>query len=126
MNGSTIGLVATICGGLFIGYCIYFDKKRRADPNYKKKIIEKRKRQSEEEERNSRIVLDFNDPIAVQRFFLQELELGEELLRTGNWFILSLIVYSMVDISILQSQLMNTIHSVTFVETNSYNLFNLI
>ena len=30
---------AGICGSLFIGYCVYFDKKRRSDPDYKKKVI---------------------------------------------------------------------------------------
>ena len=24
---------------IFIGYCIYFDRKRRADPDYKKKVL---------------------------------------------------------------------------------------
>lgn len=84
MNSSTITLVAGICGGLFIGYCIYFDKKRRSDPNYKKRILERRKRQLEEAEKSKQIKINWNDPIALQNFFLQELELGEELLRNGN------------------------------------------
>lgn len=37
--------VAAVCaigvaGSLFIGYCIYFDRKRRSHPDYKKKVIE--------------------------------------------------------------------------------------
>ena len=28
-----------LAGSLFVGYCVYFDSKRRSDPDYKKKII---------------------------------------------------------------------------------------
>ena len=85
INKSTVGLVAGICGGLFIGYCIYFDKKRRSDPNYKKKVLEKRRRELEEKERKGKLVVNFNDPLEVQRVFLQELEQGEELLGLGRY-----------------------------------------
>ena len=30
---------AGMVGSLFLGYCVYFDKKRRSDPNYKKKVL---------------------------------------------------------------------------------------
>ncbi len=30
-----VGLV----GSMFIGYCVYFDRKRRNDPDYKKKVL---------------------------------------------------------------------------------------
>lgn len=26
-------------GSLFVGYCVYFDKKRRSAPDYKKKVL---------------------------------------------------------------------------------------
>ncbi len=26
-------------GSLFLGYCVYFDRKRRSDPDYKKKVL---------------------------------------------------------------------------------------
>lgn len=84
MINRTIGLVATGAIGLFIGYCIYFDKKRRSDPDYKKKIIERRKRKLEEAEKKDLFDLDFNDQIALQRFFMQELELGDDTLRAGK------------------------------------------
>ncbi|KAJ6648045.1 Mitochondrial import receptor subunit TOM20 like, partial [Pseudolycoriella hygida] len=38
-------IAAGVAGTLFLGYCIYFDKKRRSDPDYKKKIRERRRRQ---------------------------------------------------------------------------------
>lgn len=32
---------AGIAGAVaFVGYCLYFDRKRRSDPNYKKKVIQ--------------------------------------------------------------------------------------
>lgn len=40
VSKAAIGIAAGICGTLFIGYCIYFDRKRRSDPNFKKKIRE--------------------------------------------------------------------------------------
>ena len=84
LNKSTIGLVAGVCGGLFIGYCIYFDKKRRSDPNYKKNVLEKRRREQEEKEKKKKIVVNYNDPAEMQRVFLRELETGEELLGQGE------------------------------------------
>lgn len=32
-----------LAGSLFVGYCVYFDKKRRSDPNYKKKVLAREK-----------------------------------------------------------------------------------
>jgi import receptor subunit TOM20 len=33
-------LAAGVCGSLFVGYCIYFDRKRRSDPMFKAKLKE--------------------------------------------------------------------------------------
>jgi mitochondrial import receptor subunit TOM20 len=36
-------IVAVVAGGVglcFLGYCIYFDKKRRSDPDFKRKLRE--------------------------------------------------------------------------------------
>lgn len=40
INKTTLSIAAGVAGTLFLGYCIYFDKKRRSDPDYKKKIRE--------------------------------------------------------------------------------------
>lgn len=37
---NTVLAIAGLCGTAFIGYCIYFDKKRRSDPDFKKKLRE--------------------------------------------------------------------------------------
>lgn len=41
MGGKTSAIAAGVCGALFVGYCIYFDRKRRSDPNFKNKLRER-------------------------------------------------------------------------------------
>lgn len=40
ISKTTIGIAAGVAGTLFLGYCIYFDHKRRKDPDFKKKLRE--------------------------------------------------------------------------------------
>ncbi|PSN43421.1 Mitochondrial import receptor subunit TOM20 [Blattella germanica] len=85
VSKAAIGIAAGICGTLFIGYCIYFDRKRRSDPNFKKKLRERRKaRRAEKKLTGTTRLPDLKDHEAVQRFFLQEVQLGEELLAQGD------------------------------------------
>ncbi|KDR12600.1 mitochondrial import receptor subunit TOM20 homolog [Zootermopsis nevadensis] len=85
VSKAAIGIAAGICGTLFIGYCIYFDRKRRSDPNFKKKLRERRKARRGAAIKSSGTKLpDLKDHEAVQRFFLQEVQLGEELLAQGD------------------------------------------
>lgn len=41
MVGKTSAIAAGLCGALFIGYCIYFDRKRRSDPDFKNRLRER-------------------------------------------------------------------------------------
>lgn len=41
MSGKGSAIAAGVCGALFVGYCIYFDQKRRSDPNFKNKLRER-------------------------------------------------------------------------------------
>lgn len=41
MSGKSSAIAAGVCGALFVGYCIYFDRKRRSDPNFKTKLRER-------------------------------------------------------------------------------------
>lgn len=85
VSKAAIGIAAGICGTLFIGYCIYFDRRRRNDPNFKKKLRERRKaRRAEKKLSGTSRFPDLKDHEAVQRFFLQEVQLGEELLAQGD------------------------------------------
>ncbi|KAK7832130.1 hypothetical protein U0070_015277 [Myodes glareolus] len=79
-------IAAGMCGALFIGYCIYFDRKRRSDPNFKNRLRERRKKQKLAKERAGLSKLPaLEDAEAVQRFFPEEIQLGEELLAQGRY-----------------------------------------
>lgn len=40
MSRTSLSVIAGVAGTLFVSYCIYFDKKRRSDPEYRKKLRE--------------------------------------------------------------------------------------
>lgn len=42
ISKQTVGIAAGVLGSLFVGYCIYFDHKRRVDPEYKKKVRDRK------------------------------------------------------------------------------------
>ncbi|XP_026209593.1 translocase of outer mitochondrial membrane 20 [Anabas testudineus] len=86
MSGRTSVIIAGVCGALFVAYCIYFDRKRRSDPRFKEKLRERRKRNNISSEKSAITRLpDLKDPEAVQKFFLEEIQLGEELLSQGEF-----------------------------------------
>ncbi|KAK9540780.1 mitochondrial import receptor subunit TOM20 homolog [Anarhichas minor] len=86
MGSRTSALAAGVCGALLVGYCIYFDKKRRNDPNFKNRLRERRRKQKAAKERAGMAKLpDLKDAEAVQKFFLEEIQLGEELLAQGDY-----------------------------------------
>ncbi|XP_076276721.1 translocase of outer membrane 20 [Lasioglossum baleicum] len=75
--------IAVGIAGLFVGYCFYFDQKRRSDPDFKKKLRERRKIRKQAQKASSRLP-DMKDHEGVQRFFIQEIQLGEEKLMYGD------------------------------------------
>jgi len=83
INKTTIGIAAGVAGTLFLGYCIYFDKKRRNDPEYKKKVRERRRRQKKNGRKSE--LPNLHDQEAIERYFLQEIQLGETLIATGDF-----------------------------------------
>lgn len=82
----TLGIAAAGAGLLgFIGYCVYFDRKRRSDPDFKKKLRERRKKAREQSKSQSKTQIpDLTNQEAMQKFFLQEVQQGEELLASGD------------------------------------------
>ncbi|XP_044928384.1 uncharacterized protein LOC123389834 [Mustela putorius furo] len=77
---------ACVCGALCSGYCICFGRKRPSDPNFENRLRERRKKQKLAKERAGLCKLpDLKDAEAVQRFFLEEIQLGEELLAQGEY-----------------------------------------
>jgi len=81
----TVSVLAAGAGLCFVGYCIYFDHKRRSDPLFKQKLKEKRKKAKQVSRNAGKTQLpDLRDPDEMQKFFLQEVQLGEELLGQGD------------------------------------------
>ncbi|CAL8389860.1 unnamed protein product [Arctogadus glacialis] len=86
MGGRSSTLAAGLCGALLVGYCIYFDRKRRSDPSFKNRLRERRRKQKVAKDRSGMSKLpDLKDAEAVQKFFLEEIQLGEELLAQGDY-----------------------------------------
>jgi len=86
MGSRSVPLAAGLCGALFLGYCIYFDRKRRSDPEFKNRLRERRRKQRTAKDREGLAKLpDLKDAEAVQKFFLEEIQLGEELLAQGDY-----------------------------------------
>ncbi|CAG9572945.1 unnamed protein product [Danaus chrysippus] len=84
---TTLGIAAGLAGTLFLGYCVYFDQQRRKDPFFKKKLRERREKASQNNSRNRNLsgpLPNMNDHEAMQRFFLREIQLGEELVAAGE------------------------------------------
>ncbi|KAM3968515.1 mitochondrial import receptor subunit TOM20 homolog [Aphomia sociella] len=87
LTRTTLGIAAGIAGTLFLGYCVYFDQRRRKDPLFKKKLRERRQMAQNSTMRTRTLggqLPDMSDHEAMQRFFLQQIQLGEELLAAGD------------------------------------------
>eukprot|EP00795_Rhopilema_esculentum_P002709 gene2709-921_t len=85
-----MGVVAGVCGLGFIGYCFYFDHKRRSDPDFKKKlkqsnfILFNRLNSILVNNNDNGNLPDLKDQEAVQKFFMEQVALGEQLLEQGD------------------------------------------
>ncbi|VDN21974.1 unnamed protein product [Gongylonema pulchrum] len=73
---------AGLAAAAFIGYCVYFDRKRRSAPDYKKKLREQRRAASLKKQ--PKTLPNPHNPAEVQAYFLQEVQLGEELIGEGH------------------------------------------
>merc|ERR1712066_835435 len=85
MDTRSLGLMAGLGGAAFIGDWFFFDNKRQSAPDFRAKLKEKRRLAAKRANANKGPTLpDLKDQDAVQRFFLQEVQLGEELLGQGD------------------------------------------
>jgi len=85
LSPKAIGMAAAVAGLCISGYCVYFDHKRRSDPEFKNKLKEKRRSAKHSKKKGGQTVLpDFNNPEAMQKFFLSEVQKGEVLLADGE------------------------------------------
>ena len=71
LSSKSLGLWAGLGTAAFLGYCIYFDNRRRSHPDFRRKLREKRKAASKGGSSSGPALPDFGDQEAVQRFFLQ-------------------------------------------------------
>ncbi|XP_069117300.1 mitochondrial import receptor subunit TOM20 homolog [Argopecten irradians] len=83
---SALGYAAAGAGLCFLGYCAYFDYKRRSDPNFKEKLREKRRKakHASSSKPGSAPSINSGSYEDLQKFFLQEVQMGEELLASGD------------------------------------------
>lgn len=87
LSQTALTVAAAGVGLCFLGYCVYFDRKRRSDPFFRQKLRERRRKAKQivkSESKGSFEIPDLKDAEAVQRFFLQEVQLGEEMLASGD------------------------------------------
>ncbi|KAH8238142.1 hypothetical protein KR032_000128, partial [Drosophila birchii] len=86
----TLGLTAA----LIVGYCVYFDRKRRSSPGFRKRLFERRRRMTAPLSSSSSSSpppqtsanpspmgpRDGEKSVSPETFFLSEMRLGEELI----------------------------------------------
>lgn len=89
-------LVITLgtASAIILGYCMYFDRKRRLDPAYRRKVHERRQRDAIEmlkyrlirdsEWALDDIPCDSSAHMTLERCFLDEIKVGELLITQGN------------------------------------------
>lgn len=87
----SVGTVSAI----ILGYCMYFDRKRRLDPAYRRKVHERRQQaqidvlkyrltSGDNEWALNGSLLDTSDHTTLERCFLDEIKVGEQLISQGN------------------------------------------
>ncbi|UJR33327.1 hypothetical protein I4U23_020777 [Adineta vaga] len=70
-------------GVSFVGYCVYFDRKRRNAPDFPEKLKAKRRKQKQSVG-GSQSQVNTNDPEEMRRFFLEQIQQGEDCLSRGD------------------------------------------
>ncbi|CAF3818103.1 unnamed protein product [Rotaria magnacalcarata] len=79
-------IVAAVGLGVgFLGYCVYFDRKRRSAPEFREKLKAKRKKQKQRPgSSNENFAINSNDPDEMRRYFLEQIQRGEDCLSRGD------------------------------------------
>ncbi|EDW06253.1 mitochondrial import receptor subunit TOM20 homolog [Drosophila mojavensis] len=87
-RNSLLALTAGTAGAILLGYCIYYDRKRRSDPNYKRKVHERRQKVNTlpfAYNATHRLNLsELNDHEMVQHYFQNEIKVAEDLFRQAK------------------------------------------
>lgn len=83
-NVINIKTVGVACGVGFLAYCLYFDYRRRNAPDYREKVRARRERERKAKEEEDIELPPDNNKEAVEKFFIREIEIGEELMQAGE------------------------------------------
>jgi import receptor subunit TOM20 len=81
LNYKTIG---GVCAASFVAYCIYFDHQRRSAPDYRQRVKERRERKKRAQQEDDIELPPENDKEAIEKFFVNEIERGEESMQKGD------------------------------------------
>ncbi|XP_042538516.1 TOMM20-like protein 1 isoform X1 [Dipodomys spectabilis] len=82
-----LGLLAALaaCGAVaFLAYCVYFDRKRRGDPAFKRHLRDKRRAQQPPAQARDAQLWDLATNEKLQERFLQEVQMAELWLSRGE------------------------------------------
>eukprot|EP01147_Barroeca_monosierra_P008450 gene8450-10231_t len=94
--GNKYALAGIAVAATAVGYCIYFDQKRRLAPGFKEKLAEKRRlekerKEEEEEKANISVGLDgmptqeqMKDQRALKQFFVETMAAGQSAMHSGD------------------------------------------
>ncbi|KAI6190403.1 hypothetical protein M3Y97_00113900 [Aphelenchoides bicaudatus] len=83
MDSSILKWTCGIGATAFLGYALYFDYCRTRAPDYKQKIREKRKKAASARAEINMQLPNITNREEVQQYFLQQVQLGEELIAQG-------------------------------------------
>ncbi|KAH8310352.1 hypothetical protein KR044_000872 [Drosophila immigrans] len=125
----TFGIVAGLASAAFVGYCVYFDMKRRCHPDYKKSIYERRRRNRKPSGASNGIP-NLSDQKSIESYFMQEIQKGEILITDGNYegaaeHLMNAIVVCNKPgklLSVLQNTLPEEVFSLLVHKLNAYNM----
>lgn len=81
VNKTSVSILAGLASAVFVGYCVYYDKKRRNQPDFKKNLYERRRRNIKTDE----TFPNLTDQKSIERYFMQEIHRGEMLITEGNF-----------------------------------------
>ncbi|XP_043844427.1 TOMM20-like protein 1 [Dromiciops gliroides] len=79
-----LAAVGACSAAAFLGYCIYFDKKRRGDPEFKRRLRDKRRAEQQKAKERGVQVKESLKNEKLQEFFLREVQMGELWLSRGE------------------------------------------
>lgn len=84
MNGRVASIAALASLASFVGYCIYFDSKRRRDPEYRRNVHNRREYLRQLSRSQNDMYLS-SIKSEVIKYFLQNVYLGERHAKRNDW-----------------------------------------